>query len=113
LAPGSAVTETTNDVSLLPGTPGTGVTVTEKAGAPRVAASATFAAAPSFAAAGAPVTVLFRHEPDQYAAIHGTFVMTDAWTISDVMATLPSRSGNPTEGLTTHQILPWFMSVLP
>jgi hypothetical protein len=87
--------------------PGTGVTVTANAGAPCGVTAATFGAGFSIIAA------LFRHDPDQYEDIHVVCVITDAWTINEVTATLPSNRGRPTLGLTTHQILPWFMSGSP
>jgi hypothetical protein len=106
-ADGCGVTETTNAVSVLPGTPGTGVMVTAKAGEPCGVTEATGGALVSIA------DTLLRHEPDQYDPIQVVWVITEAWTISEVTATLPSKSGRPTFGLTTHQILPWFMCDSP
>jgi hypothetical protein len=81
--------------------------VTAKAGWPCGVTAATFGDGVSI------IDVLFRHEPDQYDDIQVVWVITEACTISEVTATLPSKSGSPTLGLTTHQILPWFMCGSP
>jgi hypothetical protein len=79
--------------------PATGVTVTENAWSDL---ESTVAIRDVVVSSAVFVLVL----PAQYELIQFVCDKISACTINDVIATLPSISGNPTLGLTTHQILP-------
>jgi hypothetical protein len=50
--------------------------------------------------------------PSKNLDIQVVWLITEAWTMNEVVSTPPMKSGRPTVGFTTHQILPWFMSGL-
>jgi hypothetical protein len=97
------VTVITNEAGVFASVPATGVTtgvtVTEKA-------ESDFESTAAIRGVVLSSAVLVLVLPAQYELIQFVCDNISACTINDVIATLPKSSGNPTLGLTTHQILP-------